>query len=120
MSLRLGQMDGQNPIELRPLTKVVYRSVQFSRDASSIYYVIEDTPLNTRTLYRIPVRGGVPVKLRENVGSYVTISPKDGRIAFARNTPDSKTRSSIAHPLPALHLHPGDRVVRALGNSHLG
>jgi Tol biopolymer transport system component/DNA-binding winged helix-turn-helix (wHTH) protein len=96
-SLRLGQMSGEAPIELRPAAEVVYRGVEFAPDGNSVYYVIEDNSLNKRTLYRLPVLGGLPVKLREDISPYFAVAPDNKRIAFARGDEGAKTSIVVSN-----------------------
>jgi Tol biopolymer transport system component/DNA-binding winged helix-turn-helix (wHTH) protein len=92
-NLRLGQTNGQPPIELRPFEEVSYREVEFAPDGSSLYYTNIETGGNSNyylnsdkgfTLYRIPILGGVPVKLRENFGTYFSLAPEGRRVASLR------------------------------------
>jgi Tol biopolymer transport system component/DNA-binding winged helix-turn-helix (wHTH) protein len=92
-SLRLGQMNGEAPLELRPLADVVYRGVEFAPDGSSIYYVIAAD--GQFTLYRLPVLGGVPVKMRDNFAPYFTIAPDSKRVAFLRGDATGKNNSIL-------------------------
>lgn len=98
-SLRLGQINGEAPIELRPSAEVVYRGVEFAPDGSSVYYVIEDSGQDKRSLYRMPVLGGVPVKLRDNIASYFAIAPDNKRVAFLRVDVAGKTSSIVVSDL---------------------
>ena len=90
MSLRLGQMNGEGPIELRPAANVVYEGLAFAPDGNSIYYVVNDAKQNNETLYRIPVLGGVAVRLREGIAPFFAISPDGKRVAFVRSDADKK------------------------------
>ncbi len=103
-SLRLGQANGQPPIELRPFAEVSYRQVEFAPDGSSLYYANIETGgnssyyLNSDTgfaLYRMPVLGGVPVKVRENIGTYFSVAPDGRRVAFLRGDRARKISSVV-------------------------
>jgi Tol biopolymer transport system component/DNA-binding winged helix-turn-helix (wHTH) protein len=98
-SLRLGQMNGEGPLELRPAADVVYRGLTFSPDGNSVYYVIEDNAQNKETLYRLPVLGGVPVKLREDLAPFFSIAPDNKRVAFVRGDSATKTRNIVVSDL---------------------
>ena len=97
MSLRLGSIDGEAPIELRPPADVVYRGVQFAPDGTSVYYVIAENGRNI--LYRVPTLGGVPVKMRDDFAPYFTIAPDNKRVAFLRSDDNSKTNSVLTSNL---------------------
>lgn len=81
-TLWLGHVDGGEPKQLLPPTQTRYVSIKFSADSSSLYFatISIDGPL-----YRMPVFGGVPEKLRENVRGSFNVSPDSKRIAFIRS-----------------------------------
>lgn len=92
-SLRLGQTNGEPSIELRPFAEVLYREVEFSPDGSTVYYTMNENGPNSPyhlvsvhspTLYRLPVLGGVPVKVRDDLGSFFAISPEGRRLAYVK------------------------------------
>ena len=101
-SLRLGQTNGEAPIELRPSAQVVYRGVTFAPDGSSVYYVIQDGSQTRGSLHRIPVLGGVPVKLRD-LDSLFAIAPDNRRVAFVRSDDAAGTRSVVISDLDGAH-----------------
>jgi Tol biopolymer transport system component len=92
-------MSGEGPIELLPASDAVYEGLAFSPDGSSIYYVINDSLQNKQTLYRLPVLGGVPVRLREGISSFFAIAPDNKRVAFVRSDADAKTRNIVISDL---------------------
>lgn len=98
-SLRLGQMSGEGPIELLPASEVVYEGVAFAPDGNSVYYVIDDNIQNKQTLYRLPILGGVPVKLREGIAPYFAIAPDNKRVAFVLSDAETKTRKVVVSDL---------------------
>lgn len=98
-TLRLGQMSGEGPIELQPASDAVYEGLAFAPDGNSIYYVIDDSIQNKKTLYRLPVLGGVPVRLREGIGSFFAIAPDNKRVAFVRSDAEAKTRNIVISDL---------------------
>jgi Tol biopolymer transport system component/DNA-binding winged helix-turn-helix (wHTH) protein len=98
-SLELGQMNGEGPIELRPPADLVYEGLAFAPDGSSVYYVIDDHLPNKQTLYRLPILGGVPVKLREDIAAFFAIAPDNERVAFVRSDPNTRTRNIVVSDL---------------------
>ncbi|CAN5331732.1 hypothetical protein BH10ACI2_BH10ACI2_02880 [soil metagenome] len=82
-SLWLGHTDGGEPIEIRPPAKLLYQSLKFAPDGSSLYYVSSDN-YEGGALYRIPVFGGVPEKIRDDVHRAITFAPDGKRFAFVR------------------------------------
>ena len=98
-TLRLGQMSGEGPIELLPASDAIYEGLAFAPDGNSIYYVIDESTQNKQTLYRLPVLGGVPVRLREGMGSYFAIAPDNKRVAFVRSDAEAKARNIVISDL---------------------
>jgi Tol biopolymer transport system component len=66
-----------------------------SPDGSSLYYVVASDEQRDGALYRMPVFGGVPQKLRENIGVAVAFSPDMKQFAFVRGDGERKVSSVI-------------------------
>ncbi len=83
-SLWLKQVSETAGTELvKPLPKS-YSYFTFAPDSNSIYFVaFDDTPFGK--LYKIPILGGSPQKLVENIDSNITFSPDATRFAFIRS-----------------------------------
>lgn len=81
-SLWLGHVDGGDPIEIRPSSDQSYLALRFTPDGSQVCYTVSDRNQHV-SLYRIPVFGGAPEKLHDNVGS-LTFSPDGKEFAFLR------------------------------------
>ncbi|MCA1593260.1 MAG: winged helix-turn-helix domain-containing protein [Acidobacteria bacterium] len=95
-TLWLGHVDGGEPVQLRPPAKTRYVSLKFSPDGSSLYYTVSGET-EGGALYKLPVFGGAPEKLREGVGSSFTFAPDGKRFAFVRSDGTSgKTALFIA------------------------
>src|SRR4029434_6660608 len=77
-----------------------YRGVTFSPDRSYIYYTRSDSNPSSG-LYRIPVLGGVPGRLIEDVHSPTGISPDGNRLAFVRYDAPSSTQVIVTANLDA-------------------
>ena len=93
MSLWVGHTAGGEPIELRPPTvNVWYQDLRFSPDASQLYFVASDRGTGGTTLFRMPVLGGIPEKMRDGVRGGLSFSPDMTQIAFVRN--DAKNGES--------------------------
>ena len=93
MSLRLGPMNGEAPIELRPPASVAYRCITFSPDGRSIYYTAIEDGQDKTALYQLPLLGGVPVKLRDDFVDYFTISPNEKLVATVKGDVGTRTAS---------------------------
>lgn len=94
-TLRAGQTNGAEQIELRPPDEVSYEGLKFSQDGSSLFYSFAAHKSLKFDLYKIPALGGVPVKLRENVGNFFALSHDDKRVAFVREEIEKGTSSIV-------------------------
>jgi eukaryotic-like serine/threonine-protein kinase len=86
-SLWVRQTATMSDVRVVPPAGVTYDGVAFSPDGDYIYYnTYQGTaPAGTATLYRIPVLGGTPVPIVNDVDSGVTFSPDGRRMAFVRS-----------------------------------
>ena len=91
-SLRVRRTTTLNDIEIVPRQAVRYIGVSFSPDSETIYYVVRTEKDEPASLYRIPVMGGSPEKLKALLDSPVTLSPNGKKFAFVR---ESATESSL-------------------------
>jgi Tol biopolymer transport system component/DNA-binding winged helix-turn-helix (wHTH) protein len=81
-SVWVGHVDGGEPLQIRPPANVIYLALKFAPDGSSLYYTASESFV-PGTLYRIPVFGGAPEKIRDNFRT-LTFSPDGKRFAFIR------------------------------------
>ncbi len=77
-SLWVRQVAAVNPTQIAPPNKKGYGRKVFSPDSNFIYYQQSDV------LYQIPVLGGTPRKILEDVKSAAAFSPDGKRLAFVR------------------------------------
>jgi DNA-binding winged helix-turn-helix (wHTH) protein/Tol biopolymer transport system component len=82
-SLWLGYVDSGNHLRLRPAAEGTYRTLAFSPDSGQLYFSIRDEKNPKFTLYKMPVFGGVPTKVLDEIGNF-SLSPDGKRIAMAR------------------------------------
>jgi serine/threonine protein kinase len=61
---------------------------RFSNDGEYILYVAQNPESKTRSLYRIPVLGGIPQKLIDDIGFLPAVSPDSKLFAFYRGIKD--------------------------------
>ena len=92
--LWLGHTDGGEPKQLREPAAIKYSSIRFSPNGSHIYYVANDR--GPRSLFRIPVFGGAPEKIKENVAFNFSFSPTGDRIAYVRPTTSELVIANLA------------------------
>jgi len=84
-SLRLRHVATDSIQEIIPPAKVHYCDLALSPDGSYIYFVrLSDKVSALLALYRVPVFGGDPVKLIDDVYLFFTFSPDGNRLAFTR------------------------------------
>jgi serine/threonine protein kinase/Tol biopolymer transport system component len=84
-SLLLRQVATDSVQEIVPPAMVVYSDLAFSADGGYVYFVRSpDKTSAPRALYRVPVLGGSPVKLIDDLYYHFTLSPDGSQIAFAR------------------------------------
>jgi Tol biopolymer transport system component len=78
-------------IELAPAQPVRYIGIGFSPDSEMVYSVVRNAADASGVLYRVPVIGGSPQKVKENIDSPITVSPDGKRFAFVRETADESS-----------------------------
>lgn len=83
-SLWIRQLGAVGSALLVPTDEVEYGGIAFSRDGNYVYYSMKEAPNNPYNLYRIPLLGGSPKKVVEDVDSTVSFSPDGGRVVFRR------------------------------------
>ena len=85
--------------EIIPPTETRYTGMTFTPDGSYLYFVrIEPQRPDIAVLYQVPVLGGTPQKLVEDVDSAVTFSPDGQKMAFVRNSQaEANSKLIIAH-----------------------
>ncbi len=90
-SLWVRQVASVSNLQIVSPKPTFYRGTTFSPDSSHVYYLAYDNPPANRlmlgTIYKIPVLGGTPEKVIEDVDSPISFSPDGRRIAFIRFAP---------------------------------
>ena len=66
-----------------PADDVEYLGLAFSPDNNYLYFTRKEKS-RSGVLYRVALQGALPVKLKENVDSPISLSPKGDRFAFVR------------------------------------
>jgi Tol biopolymer transport system component/DNA-binding winged helix-turn-helix (wHTH) protein len=103
-SLWIGQVDGGATLRIQPPVSAIFLTATFAPDGRSLYYTMTDSLLpvsefsSTGALYRVPVFGGAPEKIRDHVRNRITFSPDGKQFAFVRsNTGNSRSALVIAN-----------------------
>jgi Tol biopolymer transport system component len=71
-------------VRIVPPADVRFDGLAFAPDANYVYYSAYAGTAGIASLYRVPVLGGAPVRLLDDIDSQVTFSPDQKRIAFLR------------------------------------
>ena len=90
-SLWVRQVTTANNVQIVPPAEVLYFGMTFSGDGNYVYYVTAAKNESQAVLYQVPVLGGTPRKLVEDVDDPVALSPDGSQIAFARFYPPKGT-----------------------------
>jgi Tol biopolymer transport system component/DNA-binding winged helix-turn-helix (wHTH) protein len=91
-SLWLGQIDGNNDIQLRPPDDVLYRGLAISSDGKTLYFTVSSPTQSKKGLFKMPVLGGVAEKLLDDTGERFALSPDGKQVAAFRT--NKQTNSS--------------------------
>lgn len=85
--LWIRQTETLSTAQVQPPAEVSYQGLTFSPDGNYLFYVAYKTPKHIGVLYRIPILGGTPQKILEDVDTAVSFSPDGRQIAFVRQYP---------------------------------
>ena len=93
-SLYIRQVSTANDKEIVAPAPVGYFGITFSPDGNDLYYVIKQN-LDAGTLYRVPVLGGVPVKLMERLDGPISFSPDGKQFVLIRGNYPNPGESAL-------------------------
>jgi len=93
-SLYIRQVSTANDKEIVAPAPVGYFGITFSPDGNDLYYAIKAN-LDAGTLYRVPVLGGVPVKLMERIDGPISFSPDGKQFVLVRGNYPNTGESSL-------------------------
>jgi eukaryotic-like serine/threonine-protein kinase len=93
-SLFIRQVSTANDKEIVPPASVGYFGITFSPDGTELYYAIKSN-LSAGTLYRVPVLGGIPIKVLEKIDAPVSFSPDGKQFALIRGNYPNQGESAI-------------------------
>jgi len=94
-TLTMVHLGSNSRIQLVPPDAAGISSLKFSRDGNFIYFTRSQAS-GKRSLYRTPVFSAEPVKLVDDVGIAIGISPANDRVCFVRQISPGKTAMMIA------------------------
>src|SRR5687768_10016179 len=84
-SLWLRQVATATDVQLAAPEDIYYFSLTISPDGDFLYYAYGGTTIQNRELFRMPVLGGSPRKVVDDIGSPIGFSPDGKQIAFVRS-----------------------------------
>ena len=85
-SLWLRQVATGTDVQLTQPEDTFYFSLTISPDGNFLYYAFGGMSIQNRVLYRMPVLGGSPRKVVDDIGGPIGFSPDGKQIAFVRTT----------------------------------
>ncbi|MEW6210816.1 MAG: protein kinase [Acidobacteriota bacterium] len=89
------QVATSSNVQIVPPSDVQYIGLTFSLDGNYVYYVRFEKDNPILSLFQIPVLGGTPKKIIEDVDSRITFSPSGDRFAFMRRSNTDKESQLI-------------------------
>jgi serine/threonine protein kinase/Tol biopolymer transport system component len=93
-SLYIRQVSTANDKEIVPPAPVGFFGITFSPDGQDLYYVIKSN-LDSGTLYRVPVLGGVPNKIMQRIDGPVSFSPDGKQFVLVRGNYPNPGESAL-------------------------
>ncbi|MEW6736044.1 MAG: DPP IV N-terminal domain-containing protein, partial [Acidobacteriota bacterium] len=94
-SLSVRQTNSTSGLNILTTQTGKFNGLSFSPDSTRILYIIFNEQTGISTLYQIPVLGGTPNKLLDDVDSPVTFSPDGRQFAFVRGYREKQQRALI-------------------------
>ena len=88
-SLWVRQTATSSDVQIVPPSETRYVGVTFSNDGNYVYYVVYEKNAAIGYVYQIPVLGGTPRKVIEDVDTPITFSADGKRFAWIRQFPNS-------------------------------
>ena len=92
-------VDSDNAVQLVATTGVLYVGLTFSPDGKFIYYTIFGQEFIQRMLWRVPIDGGAPQKILDDVNSNVSLSADGRHLAYNSYDRSNKTLNLIVAEL---------------------
>ena len=88
-SVMLQKLGTGQDVQLLPPGAVMYSGLAFAPDGASLYFTASSKGNELySSLYRLPLQGGTPAKLVDDIDTAVSFSPDGKKFAFVRGVPD--------------------------------
>jgi WD40-like Beta Propeller Repeat len=88
-SLWIRQVATANNVQIVAPAETQYFGMTFSTDGNYVYYVVAGKNTSLGVLYQVPVLGGIPRKLAEDVDAPIALSPDGSHVAYVRFAPSN-------------------------------
>jgi serine/threonine protein kinase/Tol biopolymer transport system component len=88
-SLWVRQVATANNVQIVAPAETQYFGMTFSTDGNYVYYVVAGKNMSLGVLYQVPVLGGTPRKLVEDVDAPIALSPDGSQVAYVRFAPSN-------------------------------
>jgi len=95
--LRVRQAETSATVQVVAPADVQISGVTFTPDGNRLSYLVYPRGSGTASLYEIPVLGGTPRKLIEDIDCEVSFSPDGARFAFVRGVPGKSAGIVLAN-----------------------
>ncbi len=86
-SLWVRQVATSSNVQIVAPAEASYRGITFSADGNYIFYVLNEKNSPISIVYQLPILGGTPRKILDDIDGSMTLSPDGRRFAFVRNYP---------------------------------
>ncbi len=83
-SIRARDLNGGHESELIPAAKIEYAGVSISPDGKTLFFTRGYIGRKPLELFRVPVTGGIPQKIADDVQGWTSVSPEGSSISFVR------------------------------------
>jgi Tol biopolymer transport system component/DNA-binding winged helix-turn-helix (wHTH) protein len=94
-SLRLGDIESNNSVEIVPYSDRHYDHLVFAPDGKNVYFTFRDAIHPRPILMRVSILGGAVRELIQEVNGSLTFSPDGKSLAFFRHDPNASRTSLI-------------------------
>ncbi len=104
-SLWVRQVATANNVQIVPPADTQYFGMTFSADGNYVYYVVANKNESMALLYQVPVLGGTPRKLVEDVDAPIALSPDGSHLACVRLAPGSGLQTVVVAKVDGSEEH---------------
>ena len=93
--LQVRQVRAPSSVQVVPAAEVRYDGLIFSPDGQSIFYSRVEGEARSAALFRVPMLGGAPAQVSDDVDTSISFSPDAGRFVFVRGYPRDRASCLI-------------------------